>query len=132
MLECAEKIFIYAHNYLDAEELAWDADQRDFNAIWALLLVIGEESKKIESDLKKEFQQIPWPNIAGMRNYLAHDYSGIDHERVWEVIKATLPDLKDVLITMIDRITYPQESLIRALDSPYYQHIQHLRDKLIK
>ncbi|GAB3706697.1 hypothetical protein GCM10027592_40410 [Spirosoma flavus] len=80
MLECTEKIFIYAQDYPNAEELNWGADQRDFNTIWALLLVIGEESKKIEADLKKEFSQIPWHNIAGMRNYLAHDYRGIDHE----------------------------------------------------
>ncbi len=130
MLECIEKIFIYAEDYSNAEELAWAKDQRDFNAIWALLLVMGEESKKVEADLKKEFQDIPWKNMAGMRNYLAHDYRGIDHERVWDVIKINLPNLKDVLVAMIDKIAYDNRMLIRALDSPYYQHIQYLREKL--
>ncbi|WP_461127467.1 HepT-like ribonuclease domain-containing protein [Spirosoma aerophilum] len=130
MLECIEKISIYAKDYSNAEELAWTKDQRDFNAIWALLLVIGEESRKVEADLKKEFQDIPWKNMSGMRNYLAHDYRGIDHERVWDVIKINLPNLKDVLVAMIDKIVYDDQMLIRALDSPYYQHIQYLREKL--
>ena len=130
MLECIEKVFIYAEDHPDAEELAWADDQRDFNAIWALLLVVGEESKKIEADLKAKFQQIPWQNIAGMRNYLAHDYRGIDYERVWEVIKSSLPELKDVLVVMIDKIAYSNEMLVRALNSPYYRHIQYLRNKL--
>lgn len=130
MLECIEKIFIYVEDHRDAEELAWANDQRDFNAIWALLLVIGEESKKIEADLKKEFQYIPWQNIAGMRNYLAHDYRGIDYFQVWEVIKANLPSLKEVLVSMIDKITYDKEMLVSALDSHYYSHIQYLRNKL--
>jgi uncharacterized protein with HEPN domain len=46
MLECIEKVFIYAADHSDANELAWANDQQAFNAIWALLLVIGEESKK--------------------------------------------------------------------------------------
>jgi uncharacterized protein with HEPN domain len=130
ILECIEKIFVYTQDYKNAEELAWKNDQRDYNAIWALLLVIGEESKKLNSDLKNEFKTIPWPHVAGMRNYMAHDYRGIDHDRVWEVVKSSLPELKDALILMIDRIAYEEQMLIKALNSPYYRHIQYLREKL--
>ena len=130
MLECIEKVTIYAGGQTEAEELTWANDQRDFNAIWALLLVVGEESKKLDGDLKKGFENIPWPTIAGMRNHLAHDYRGIDYERVWEIIKFSLPELKNVLVDMIDKIAYDREMLIKALDSPYYRHIQYLREKL--
>ena len=130
MLECIEKIFIYAGDYSTAEELVWANDQRDYNAIWALLLVVGEESKKINGDLKKEYSNVPCQNVADMRNYMAHDYRGIDHERIWEVIKISLPDLKSVLLTMIDRVAYDQQMFIRALNSPYYRHVQYLREKL--
>ena len=130
MLECIEKIFIYASDYSNAEELVWANDQRDYNAIWALLLVVGEESKKINSDLKKEYSNVPWQNVADMRNHMAHDYRGIDHERIWAVIKISLPDLKSVLLSMIDKVAYDQQMFIRALDSPYYQHVQYLREKL--
>lgn len=130
MLECIEKVFIYAGDYTNAEELAWENDQRDYNAIWALLLVIGEESKKINSNLKKELHTIPWQNVTGMRNYMAHDYRGIDHDRVWEVVKISLPELKNALIVMIDKIAYEKQMVVRALNSPYYRHIQYLREKL--
>ncbi len=130
MLESIEKINIYAGGYTEANSLAWNNDQRDFNAIWALLLVVGEESKKLDNDFKKEFQNIPWPTIAGMRNHLAHDYRGIDHNRVWEIVKSSLPKSKNILVDMIDKIAYVKEMLKEALDSPYYRPIQYLRDKL--
>ena len=131
MLECCEKTFLYAEVCQTAEELVWLNDQREFNAVWALMLVIGEESKKLETGLKDEFTTIPWRTIAAMRNFLAHDYRGIDHERVWEVLRDSLPELKECLITMIDRIRYDDGIIRRALDSPYYRHIQYLRNKLV-
>lgn len=130
ILECIEKAFIYSHNFADADSFAWANDQMNFNATWGLLLAIGEESKKIDADLKKEYPQIPWQQMAGMRNYLAHDYRGVDKELVYQTSRSSLRELKTVLIDMISRVDYEVGALTEALDSPYYRHIQYLRDKL--
>ncbi|QMW02753.1 HepT-like ribonuclease domain-containing protein [Spirosoma foliorum] len=130
ILECIEKIFIYIDGFSDATALAWANDQLNFNAAWGLLLVIGEESKKIESSLKNEYLQIPWQQLAGMRNYLAHDYRGVDKELVYQTSRVSLVELKMILTDMIDRVDYEEGALIEALESPYYTHIQYLRDKL--
>ena len=92
--------------------------------------LLVKNPRKLDDDLKKEYQNIPWPTIASMRNHLAHDYRGIDHDRVWEIIRSSLPELKNILVDMIDKIAYVKEMLKEALDSPYYRHIQYLRDKL--
>ncbi len=130
ILECIEKVSMYSNGFSDADELAWANDQLNFNATWGLLPVVGEESKKMEDRLKSHYPQIHWQQMAGMRNYLAHDYRGVDKELVYKTSRVSIIELKDVLIDMIDKVDYEDGALIEALDSPYYRHIQYLRDKL--
>ena len=130
MLECIEKIYIYSSPFDDVEDFIWANDQQNYNASWGLRFAIGEESKRRDSGLKKEDKQIPWRNIAGMRNFLAHDYRGIDCDLVYEVININLPDLKGALIDMVSKVNDDKILLKAVLDSPYYRHIQYLRDKL--
>ena len=130
MLECIEKIVLYSSPFSNVEDFVWANDQQNYNASWGLLLVIGEESKHLDLALKNSYPNVPWRNIAGMRNFLAHNYRGIDYDLVYEVINTYLPKLKDALIEMVDKINYDKELLITALNSPYYRHIQYLRRKL--
>ncbi len=78
ILESIEKIFIYTKDFKNADEFYTQNDQMNFNACQVLLLVIGEESKKINDDLKAEHSKIPWNLISGLRNRIAHDYRSID------------------------------------------------------
>jgi uncharacterized protein with HEPN domain len=130
MLECIEKVILYSAPFDTVEDFVWHNDQLNYNGSWSLLLAIGEESKRLSRGLKDEFPSIPWHSIAGMRNFLAHDYRGIDFDLVYEVIHTNLPELKSVLLQMLDRVNYSESILLEALDSPYYQHIQYLRTKL--
>jgi uncharacterized protein with HEPN domain len=132
MLECIEKFFLYSAHFDSVEDFVWHNDQLNYNASWSLLLAIGEESKRLSTSLKEGFPMIPWHSIAGMRNFPARDYRGIDFDLVYEVIHTNLPELKNVLIQiqMVDRIGYSESLLSEALKSPYYQHIQYLRTKL--
>ena len=118
MLECIEKVFLYSSSFNTVEDFIWANDQQNYNASWGLLMAIGEESKRLDSELKSEYQQIPWRNIAGMRNFLAHDYRGIDYDLVYEVIHVNLPGLKDVLIDMVSKVDFEKALLKEVLDSP--------------
>ena len=42
----------------------------------------------ISADIKEQWRDIPWRNIAGMRDKLIHDYIGINYAIVWDVINA--------------------------------------------
>ena len=74
ILEAIEKINIYTKSIKDADEFYAYNDQMNFNACQILLLVIGEEAKKITQELKEEHDSIPWNLISGLRNRIAHDY----------------------------------------------------------
>jgi uncharacterized protein with HEPN domain len=49
--------------------------------------VIGEASKNIPDDVRSKYPQIPWKEMAGMRDRLIHFYFGIKFDLVWHTIK---------------------------------------------
>ena len=57
------------------------------SAIVRELEIIGEASKNISSNLKKKHRDIPWKQIAGTRDLIAHRYFGVNLEIVWDIIK---------------------------------------------
>jgi uncharacterized protein with HEPN domain len=116
-LESIEKIFIYTKGIKDADDFFKLADQLNFNACQILLLVIGEECKKIEKELKDENPEIPWHLIAGLRNRIAHDYRSIDPNISFDIIRNYLPDLKEELIKMLEKVDFEKELLESSKNS---------------
>lgn len=78
------------------------------NAVIRSLEVIGEASKKIPGDIKKEYSIVPWKSISGMRDKLIHEYFGIDTSILWETIKKRIPELADNLKKIYQEI-FPVE-----------------------
>ena len=50
--------------------------------------IIGEAVKKLDDDFKLTYPQVEWKKIAGTRDMMIHNYFGIDHDIVWEIITA--------------------------------------------
>ena len=125
-LEAIEKIFIYTSGIDNGDEFLEERDQMNFNACQNLLMVIGEECKKIHSDLKAEHDRIPWKLIGGIRNRIAHDYRSIDPNISFDIIKNYLPTLKSELEKMLGKVDFPPELLHKALSSRHYRHLSYL------
>ncbi len=130
ILEAIEKAQKFTTRFQAAKDFFETDDQLFFHATTNLLLAIGEESKKLDKDLKHEFPTIPWNAIAGMRNRLAHDYRGIDFFLVFSVATIDLPELKQALIQMLKKIDYDPGELNAALDSDFYRHLDYLKSLL--
>ncbi len=59
--------------------------------------IIEEATKKISKTLKQSYNEIPWTEMAGMRDKLIHDYLDVDIEVVWKTIEIDLPLLKEMI-----------------------------------
>jgi uncharacterized protein with HEPN domain len=68
------------------------------------LEIIGEATKNLSRELKAKHREIPWRDIAGMRNKLIHKYFGIDLELVWVTIKNKLPEFKKQVLKILMEI----------------------------
>ena len=58
------------------------------------LEIIGEAIKRVSTDLRVGYPEIPWQDIAGMRDKLIHDYFGVDLETVWITARDDIPVVK--------------------------------------
>lgn len=60
---------------------------------------------RISSGLRNKYPNIPWKDIAGMRDKLIHDYFGVDINAVWSTAKKDIPTLKAEVEQILKEIT---------------------------
>lgn len=88
--------FIRGMEYEDFEK-----DVKTVYAVVRALEIIGEAVKKIPDEVKNKYPQIPWRDVAGMRDKLIHEYFGVDVEILWKTAKDDIPPLKQVIQNMM-------------------------------
>ena len=59
--------------------------------------LIGEAARRVSDTFRKQHPQIPWKEMIGLRNILAHDYGRIDHDRLYATAVKEIPGLIVVL-----------------------------------
>ncbi len=69
-------------------------DSKTANAVAHMLEIIGEATKNLPAALRRSHREVPWTDMAGLRDKIAHFYFGIDYEIVWNVVKNKLPGIK--------------------------------------
>ena len=69
-------------------------DRKTVYAVIRALEIIGEATKNIPSTVKGRYREIPWKDMAGMRDKMIHGYFGVDLKRVWSTVKEDIPNLK--------------------------------------
>lgn len=64
------------------------------DAVIRNLEIIGEATKKVSKDLRDSYSELPWREMAGLRDVLIHDYFGVDIKIVWNVVDNELNKVK--------------------------------------
>lgn len=109
--------YSYLLDMLNAAKLAQDfvanTSLEDFQddlmrqaAVTRQFEIIGEAARRISEDSQAEVPEIPWHQIIGLRNRIAHEYDRINLVRLWDTIHLALPEL----ITVLERFIGAMES----------------------
>ena len=63
--------------------------------------LIGEAARRISSNFRPKHVQIPWKEIIGLRNILAHEYGSVDHAQLYATAVKDVPALIAELETLL-------------------------------
>ena len=71
------------------------------DAVIRNLEVIGEATKALSDETRREYDNVPWDDMAGMRDVLIHQYMGVDLEIVWDVSQNKVKDLRSRIRSLL-------------------------------
>ena len=83
----------------------FEDDDKTSSAVIRKLEIIGEASKYIPEVIRNKYTEIPWKEMAGMRDKLIHAYSKVDFKLVWMTIKHRIPEIKPLLKKILDELS---------------------------
>jgi uncharacterized protein with HEPN domain len=72
-------------------EEEFKSDRRTRDAAIRNLEIIGEATKHLSAELKKQHFDVPWKRIAGLRDVLIHGYYKVEPDALWVMTKTDLP-----------------------------------------
>ena len=82
---------------------------KDLAASCMLIEAIGESIKQVDKitdgNLLAKRPEIPWKDVIGIRNHIAHGYFDIDGDMVFDVIKNDLDSLLEAIEYFIENLT---------------------------
>lgn len=94
------------------ENMSYDEFAQDTKTVYAVLRaieVIGEATKNIPDDVRKRYPEIPWKDMAGMRDKVIHEYFGVKIERVWLTVKDDIPRIEPLIKKVLQELEEEQE-----------------------
>jgi len=84
---------------LKREQLASDVLRQ--SAILYQISIMGEATKRLSREFREQHPEVPWDDVAGMRDIIAHQYDRVDLDIVWQVIQRNIPELLDMITPLL-------------------------------
>ena len=79
------------------DQTSFGEDQVTQDAVVRQLEIVGEATKRISKEFRAKYPDIPWSDMAGMRDVLIHDYIDVDFDVVWKTASEDVPLLKQLI-----------------------------------
>jgi uncharacterized protein with HEPN domain len=95
-------VAIREHLAKAGETAAANEDPLLHDALLFQFVVIGEAVKHLAPATRKAAPEIPWTDIAGLRDLIAHEYFRIEIQRVLEIVDRDLPPLEQAINRVLE------------------------------
>ena len=76
-------------------------DNRLLSACCYQIAVIGEAVKRVSPATRSKHPEVPWKDIAGMRDRLIHGYDSVDLDELWKTATEDVPVLLEQVRTIL-------------------------------
>jgi uncharacterized protein with HEPN domain len=100
ILEATRKILEYTST---SSEEQFYADRKTVEAVVWNLQIIGEAAKNIPEEIRSRYPDIPWRDMAGLRDIIVHQYFGIKLDVIWKVIQRDVPRVEKGIRGILDQ-----------------------------
>lgn len=70
-----------------------DNDEMLRFALTRAIEIVGEAAGKVSVEARSASPQVPWAEVAGMRNRLVHAYFDVDPDILWRTAQQAIPEL---------------------------------------
>jgi uncharacterized protein with HEPN domain len=103
-------IAIRAHLERAQHEPSLIEDPLLHDALLYEFIVIGEAVKHLSTKTRSHAPEVPWQDVAGLRDLIAHEYFHIEIQRVLEIVERDLPPLERAITNLLaNRMTDPPQ-----------------------
>lgn len=104
LLESLSKIEAYTAGFTFKK---FAKDQKTIDAVVRNFSIVGEATRQLPDVIKAKYPDIEWKAMIDFRNVIIHEYFGVDHEILWDIIQTKLPPLKKKLKSAVK--AFPQQ-----------------------
>jgi len=74
-------------------------------AVERCLEIIGEAVKNVPQEIRAKRPEVSWKDLAGLRDKCIHMYFGINHRRIWQVVKEDIPKFQVPIRSLIEAVS---------------------------
>lgn len=99
ILDSIIQIEKYVQNVAETE---FENNLEKQDAVIRRLEIIGEAVKGVSQELRNQTPNLPWREMAGMRDVVIHQYFGVSISLIWRVTQKEIPILKLSIIEIIE------------------------------
>jgi len=76
-------------------------DLKSQSAVIHQLLLMGEATKRLPTEIYEKYDDIPWKLMARTRDILIHHYEVVDSNEIWQIAHHDLPNLSQQIERML-------------------------------
>jgi uncharacterized protein with HEPN domain len=88
ILQAAQRI---QQSIVGVDRSQLEANAEKLAAILYWIVIIGEATKRISMAFRDQHPDVPWREMAGMRDRVAHGYDRVDFDLVWDTVQVKIP-----------------------------------------